>query len=96
MDSCERVALNPLGYLKRGKSSIIPDMKGYPALVGRAEAAKILGVTTQNFGTRGRTRGLIPPSLQERGIAQVSSGPVWLRDEIMALAERLNRSVSDA
>jgi hypothetical protein len=59
-----------------------------PPLVGRVEAAKILGVHKQN-ATVSRIPEL-PPPLQQRGIRgfEVSAGPLWPRAEIVELARK--------
>lgn len=55
-----------------------------PALVGKAEAAEILGVHPNNMG---KVRG-VPAPLQDRGIAgfAVRATPLWVRVEIEELA----------
>lgn len=66
------------------------DRNGYPALVGRKEAAAILGVRPENMSSEGHWTLGLPPSLQERGIRgmAVSQTPLWPRAEIVALARR--------
>lgn len=53
-------------------------------LVGRSEAAKILGVNRNNMH---RMKD-VPPSLQERGIEgmEVGATPLWYRSEIEEVA----------
>lgn len=60
-----------------------------PALVGRKEAARMLGLKPENIG---RVASL-PTPLQDRGIEgfEVSTGPLWPRVEIEALVEARKR-----
>jgi hypothetical protein len=60
-----------------------------PALVGRKEAAMILGVQPQNVG---RIRGLPTPLGDGVEGFEVSSGPLWLRGDIVALAKERSRA----
>jgi hypothetical protein len=61
------------------------------ALIGRKEAAGILGVAPPNLD-----RITMPPSMQERGIDgfEVSSGPLWPREEIEKLAAERKRATA--
>jgi hypothetical protein len=56
-----------------------------PALVGRTECARILGVRSENLG---KVRGL-PAPLQDRGIDgfDVGATPLWTRFEIERLRD---------
>jgi hypothetical protein len=59
------------------------ETQSIPPLIGRKEVARILGVQAQNVY---RVKGL--PSPIGKGIEgfEVSSGPLWLRSAIEALA----------
>jgi len=61
------------------------------ALIGRKEAAAILGVAPPNLD-----RLEMPLPMQKRGIDgfDVSSGPLWPRDEIEKLAVERNRAIA--
>jgi hypothetical protein len=58
-----------------------------PALVGRKEAARILGVKPENLF---RDVPEIPEPLQDRKIKgfEVTTGPLWPLDEILELASQ--------
>lgn len=57
-----------------------------PAIIGRKEAARILGIKPENIGRIVE----LPEPLQERGIEgfEVSTGPLWPLAEIRELAAK--------
>jgi hypothetical protein len=63
-----------------------------PPLVGLSEAAEILGVDKSNL----RRMRDVPESLQTRfpGEYQVSSGPLWFREELEAVAKKRKAHVA--
>lgn len=57
------------------------------AMVGRKQAAEILGVS-RNHTHKMQEAGAFPPSLQDRGLDIDTSTPLWTRAEIEALRDR--------
>jgi len=62
------------------------EQPAYPALAGVAELAEILGVTPQRVSTMRRTHAGFPAP-----IAELRSGPVWVRDHVTRFAESWTR-----
>ncbi len=65
-------------------------LRRVPALVGRKEAARILGVSNPNLHL---VKGLPPPLGIQRGVEghEVAHGPLWVRSEIEELAALLTK-----
>jgi hypothetical protein len=65
-----------------------------PAIVGRKEAARILGLKSENIYRIAE----MPPPLQERRIKgfEVTTGPLWPRAEIEQLAKHRKVEKRDA
>jgi hypothetical protein len=65
-----------------------------PPLVGRKEAARILGLKSENIYRIAE----MPPPLQERKIKgfEVTTGPLWPRAEIEELAQHRKVEKRDA
>lgn len=65
-----------------------------PALVGRKEAGRILGVEPENM----KRMKDVPPPLQQRGIKgfEVGATPLWLRSEIVAVATARKQALREA
>lgn len=62
----------------------MPSDTAIPPLVGRKQAADILGVSPNHTHKIKE----FPPSLQERGFPIDMAAPAWTREEIEALAAR--------
>lgn len=57
-----------------------------PQIVGKPEAAAILGIHPNNMKQDGKWGYGLPPSLQDRGLAECATTPLWLRSEVEAAA----------
>lgn len=58
-------------------------------LVGRKEAAQLLGVSTQRFAQLMESYGDFPEPA-----AELSAGKIWLREDVEAWARNHGRSVA--
>jgi hypothetical protein len=61
-----------------------------PEIVGKAKVAEMLGCHPDNMKPRGKWAYGLPPTLQERGLADTTATPLWYRDEIVALVKARN------
>lgn len=69
-------------------------MKRKPTgIVGKAEAAAILGVHPNNLRVAGKWQYGLPPSLQDRGLADAKATPLWRRSEVERAARARRRDV---
>lgn len=72
---------------------MMPSMEnGGNQVIGKMEAAAILGAHPNNLKSGGKWQYGLPPTLQERGLAEAKVTPLWYRSEVVQAARDRGRA----